>query len=333
MEFIMLERSHNDGYNTDQEEKKEEPRNLALCDISADDIKPADGQTGAAVKKPGIMRKLLLYISASVFIFCAAMFVYTLYDHSQAQDIYDDLDNFMFENNVSGVPRSTAVASDSPLPDFDSMRSFRGNTDSVSSTGSSLSGYIAVMRAKISSLKARNNDVVGYISVPNTKISYPIMHSSDNEYYLNHDYLGGYRLSGSIFLDYRNFDDIPINENSCIYGHNLTNGNMMNNIMNFLDEDFFNENKYVEIITEKGLYTYLIFAVYKTNMYSDYITTYFPTTEDVCEFARQQQERSLHKREGVEFKPGTKLLTLSTCTNVLQEERYTLQAVLVSHDE
>lgn len=330
----MIERSgYNDGKNEESVIKADESRNLSLCDISADDITPASEHTGTAAKKKDIMRKILLYISAAVFIFCAAMFVYTLYDHSRAQEIYDDLDNFMFENKVLEVPRSTAVASDSPLPDFDSMRSFRGNSDNVSSTSSSLSGYIAVMRAKISSLKARNDDVVGYISVPNTKISYPIMHSSDNDYYLNHDYLGGYRLSGSIFLDYRNFDDIPINENSCIYGHNLTNGNMMNNIMNFLDEEFFNENKYVEIITEKGLYTYLIFAVYKTNMYSDYITTYFPTTEDVCEFARQQQERSLYKREGVEFKPGTKLLTLSTCTNVLQEERYTLQAVLVSHDE
>lgn len=308
---------------------------VSLCSLTPDEIAPGkEGQDSSTAGRLRPARIIPLIVFALIFVFSASMLIYTAYDHAKAQDIYNNLDEFMFEEENLTVPHGLAEASSSPLPNLDSLRSFRGNQNLVSSSeNAALSQYIAVMRAKISSLKASNPDVVGYITIKNTKISYPIMHTTNNDFYLNHDYLGGHRLSGSIFLDYRNYADIPINENSCIYGHNLTNGNMMNNITYFLDEDFFNENKYIEIITEKGLYTYEVFAVYKTDMYSDYITTYFKTTEDVIEFAKVQESRSLYKREGIEFKSGLKLLTLSTCTNVLQEERYTVQAMLVSHDE
>ena len=124
---------------------------------------------------------------------------------------------------------------------------------------------------------------------------------------------------------------MAINENACVYGHNLTNGNMMNNITLFLDETFFNENEYVEVITETGLYTYRIFAVYKTDMYSDYITTYFESPEAVVEFAKAQQERSMYQRDGIEFELGnTKLLTLSTCEYSTDNGRYVVVARRVS---
>ena len=308
---------------------------VSLCSLTPDEIAPGkEGQDSSTAGRLRPARIIPLIVFALIFVFSASMLIYTAYDHAKAQDIYNNLDEFMFEEENLTVPHGLAEASSSPLPNLDSLRSFRGNQNLVSSSeNAALSQYIAVMRAKISSLKASNPDVVGYITIKNTKISYPIMHTTNNDFYLNHDYLGGHRLSGSIFLDYRNYADIPINENSCIYGHNLTNGNMMNNITYLRDEEFFNENKYIKIITKKGLYTYEVFAVYKTDMYSDYITTYFKTTEDVIEFAKVQESRSLYKREGIEFKSGLKLLTLSTCTNVLQEERYTVQAMLVSHDE
>ena len=90
------------------------------------------------------------------------MLIYTAYDHAQAQNIYNDLDDFMFEEDNSTVPQGPAEASSSPLPTLDSLRSFRGNQNLVSSSeNAALSQYIAVMRAKISSLKASNPDVVG----------------------------------------------------------------------------------------------------------------------------------------------------------------------------
>lgn len=326
-----------------------ENRARALCSITADDIAPRPPHESIFSKnrRPALLRRIVTLVSSVVFMFCVVMLAYTFYDRYQAQKVYDDLNDYMFnsdsQDNVSSdsvidgaavIALSSPSGESEPCRTADEMRSFRLSGASSDTENSETSQYVALMRAKISSLKAGNPDVVGYISVPGTKISYPIMHTDNNEYYLDHDYTGAYRLSGAIFLDYRDYPEIAINENSCIYGHNLTNGNMMNNIMLFLDETFFAENEYVEVITETGLYTYRIFAVYKTDMYSDYITTHFDSPEAVVEFAKAQQERSMYRRDGIEFEVGnTKLLTLSTCTNVIQEERYTLQAVLVGHQD
>lgn len=309
---------------------------MSLCRIDADDIAPPPprGSFSARGKRARMTRKLILSLSGLVFLGSLAMLVYTVADYARTQKVYEELNNFMFETENEEIPSAVPIASDSPMPNLDSMRSFRENNMEQVDSDPALAQYIAVMRAKISSIKAKNPDVIGYITVPNTKISYPILHTTDNEFYLNNNYLGEFSRAGAIFLDYRNYADIPINENSCIYGHNLTNGNMMNGVTEFLKEEFFKNNQYIEIITEKGFYTYQIFAVYKTDMYSDYITTYFPTPEAVCEFAYAQEARSLYKREGVTFEVGkTKLLTLSTCTNVIQEERYTVQAKLVQSVE
>ena len=331
------------GLRSDMSEA--ERRACSLCSIAADDIAPPPPKESIFSKnrRPALLRRIVTVGSSLVFAVCLVLLAYTFYDRYQAQRVYDELDGFMFDDGSDGTDTDSssdsspiALAAPSgesdPCKTADEMRSFRRSGDSSDGVNSEASQYVALMRTKISSLKASNPDVVGYISVPGTKISYPIMHTDNNEYYLDHDYTGAYRLSGAIFLDYRDYPEVAINENACVYGHNLTNGNMMNNITLFLDETFFNENEYVEVITETGLYTYRIFAVYKTDMYSDYITTYFESPEAVVEFAKAQQERSMYQRDGIEFELGnTKLLTLSTCTNIIQEERYTLQAVLVGH--
>ena len=35
-------------------------------------------------------------------------------------------------------------------------------------------------------LKSLNEDVIGWIYIPDTEINYPIVHTADNDYYLDH---------------------------------------------------------------------------------------------------------------------------------------------------
>lgn len=186
------------------------------------------------------------------------------------------------------------------------------------------------MKSRLSVLKAINPDICGWINIPGTKhINYPILQGKDNEYYLEREYTGGYLPAGSIFVDYACDRDFNGNFNTVIYGHNMQNGMMFSELINFLDRDFFENNKYVYIYTEYGVYTYEVFSVFKADYMYRYIETGFPTHEDFIEFGYEMKANSIYQRDGIEFDRDSRIITLSTCTNERRTERYAVQALLV----
>ncbi len=67
-----------------------------------------------------------------------------------------------------------------------------------------------------------------WITITDTAIDYPLMQAEDNNYYITHDYEGKEDISGAIFYDAY---DEPFNETlTVIYGHNMKNGTMFNNL-------------------------------------------------------------------------------------------------------
>lgn len=308
--------------SNEKSEKSEEfaasVENLVADDISTEVKKKKKRFVGQ------IVRRALMVVFVAIFIGSSARLVYIIYDHYKAEQAYSDIDAELEKISLRRLlPESSGMAM------FTLKAAQSSDAIDVNNGASDYYEYLRQMKAKINYLREKNSDIVGYINVPNTKIDYPILHCEDNEYYLNHDFLGNYRLAGAIFMDFRNTSDFSSNYNTCIYGHNLSNGNMMNNITLFRDETFFNENEYVEITSTDGLYIYQVFSIYKTDMYNNYIDTYFSTPEAFVDFAYEMKSRSMYQREGVEFTSSDRLLTLSTCTNIIQEERYTLQAKLI----
>ena len=41
---------------------------------------------------------------------------------------------------------------------------------------------------QLQELKKENNDIVAWLEIPNTKINYPVLQTTDNEYYMTHTY-------------------------------------------------------------------------------------------------------------------------------------------------
>lgn len=74
-------------------------------------------------------------------------------------------------------------------------------------------------------LKSINSDVKAWIEVENTNINYPILQTTNNDYYLKHDINKKYSSCGSIFLDCDSNGDFT-DKNTVVYGHNLLNGKM-----------------------------------------------------------------------------------------------------------
>ena len=97
-------------------------------------------------------------------------------------------------------------------------------------------------------LRAINPDVVAWVRVEGTDINYPVVQGQDNDYYLHHSFDGSYSSSGCIFLDCDCRPDMS-SGNNILYGHNMLNGSMFAQILQFKDQAFLESGKRVIIVT------------------------------------------------------------------------------------
>ena len=185
-----------------------------------------------------------------------------------------------------------------------------------------------VVEADISKLDVKNEDSVGYIKVNGTNIAYPVVQSSDNDYYLRHSFDKSYSQAGWIFLDYRN-NPLDFDKNTIIYGHNMLNQTMFSTLTKMTNQNFFNNsnNHYINFSTENKSTVWKIFSVYVTNPETYYLNTGFSNNEEYNNFLNTIKERSnISFNENVN--ENDKILTLSTCTN-LNTKRLVVHAKLV----
>lgn len=158
-----------------------------------------------------------------------------------------------------------------------------------------------------------NSDTVGWIVFNNDKINNPIVHTSDNSYYLNRSFEKKYNQTGTIFMDYRNtsFDD----KNVVLFGHSMLDGTMFGSLQDIFKKDFFSkdENNYLEIYDKDNHYTYQIFSYYIIEKEEYYITTSFANDREFNDFINTIKKRS-YKNFNVEVNSSDNILTLSTCS-------------------
>ncbi len=295
----------------------------SITAATADDIAEVNPETEKKKKDRKariVIRYVLMGVCAVVFVTSLFSIINTLQGYKQAEDFYA---NMYSEFDESGTDLNDSAVI-SALPSFGTINSPKGNDSET------YNQLFARMKARILSLREKNPDVYGWVIIPGTDtIDYPILQGADNDYYLNHEYMGGYMTAGSIFADYRCDKDINGNYNFIVYGHNMQNGMMFSDLIKFLEKDFFDQNKYVYVYTDKGIYTYEIFSVFKTDYKYKYVETGFPTGEDFVKWAEEMRANSKFVREGIEFNTNSRIITLSTCTNALWSDRYCVQAVLV----
>lgn len=144
---------------------------------------------------------------------------------------------------------------------------------------------------KVINLKQENSDVIGWIKIDNTIIDYPILQTTDNEYYLKHNYKKEKSKYGSIYL-HKDSDIKDVNSNLIIYGHNMKDEQMFNTLLKYEDKNFYNEHKKIKIATELEESEYEILSVFKSrvfyqdekNVFRYYNYTNFKNEEQYNEF-------------------------------------------------
>lgn len=195
-------------------------------------------------------------------------------------------------------------------------------------------------------LQNLNPDVLGWLTVYDTNIDYPVVQDKEgNEYYIDHNPKREVEASGSVFLDYRNRDDFR-DFNTLIYGHHMEGHKMFGDLDCFLDEDFFNEHEYGNLIYDNknhGLRFVAMLEVdaYDTELYNPGINNatareeYISHIYETARFIRGVDVNKLQSRKIGErqepIKASDHLILLSTCSADITNGRFVLVAKILDH--
>lgn len=178
-------------------------------------------------------------------------------------------------------------------------------------------------------LKAMNSEVVAWIRFDEPEvISYPVVKGTDNDKYLHTTFEGKKNSAGTLFVDMDNAGDFS-DRNTFIYGHNMKNGSMFGQLRKYKSKDFCTENPYFYIYTPDGKEAkYQVFVVSVVKDTSDSYTKWYNSDEDFENYLSQIKSGALYKT-GIEVNAQSKIVSLSTCTNVSDDERLLVHGVLV----
>ena len=201
--------------------------------------------------------------------------------------------------------------------------------NSNSNTSVDYSEYYGFANADFDNLLSRNSDTVAWIKVSNTKINYPVVQTTDNEYYLNHDFNKYSTNVGWIFGDYRD-DFNNFGFNTIIYGHNLINREMFGSLPWTMKSSWYKNKKNYDIYLEtaNAKTTWRVFSIYKIEPVTDYLRTSFYSYDEYNNWLDVMKNRSIYNF-GEEVSSDDKVLSLSTCDDT-GHYRVVLQAKLVS---
>ena len=157
-----------------------------------------------------------------------------------------------------------------------------------------------------------NPDTVGWLKVNNTKVDLPIVKTTDNKFYLNHNFDKKYSTFGWVYVDYRNNLD-NLSKNIIIYGHTYKNDLMFSSLKNALEKSWYEneDNLIIELKTPKDNYKYKIFSIYTTKKTDSYLKTSF-TSQEFNEYINNSLSKSINNFN-TEVNEIDKILTLSTC--------------------
>jgi SrtB family sortase len=346
--------SFSDAFLAEPERSADSDARLASVEnLTPEDIKVSNPKPPKTLseKVADAVRRVVYIASLAVFIVCMLYLARNLIDKARGAEIYGELsadfgaadlfggaaaldEGGDYEAGASALAVRTAKKSSpsDPVPDYETVLASGGvtsNAEGVYDVGTdrNYNAALAKMKAKLNQYRQRNPDVYGYIYIEGTSIDYVLVQGEDNDYYLDHNYEGDPLVIGSIFVDFRNNRNLLRNFNTVTYGHNLSTGGMYHDVTKFFDPEVFNSTL-IWVYTFDGAYCFKPFAVYESRYDYNYFRTSFASTDDFVAFAYEMRGNSKLPSD-MEFGPTDRIITLSTCTNTLQTQRYVLQAKLI----
>lgn len=287
-----------------KEKSAEKKKNQTVHSAQFD--KNLEKQIQKELKKRERRRKLIVVLASGIAVVCFGYFGLYYFQSTRTGMSYDSLAQL----------KGSTVLTNAEKNDF-----------SLHKTSTQLPDVLDDYKT----LYEKNKKLIGWLKIDDTIIDYPVMQTSDNKYYLEHNFNQEYDKNGSLFLDC-SCSVYPRSTNLIIYGHHMKSGQMFGQLQKYAKESYYEKHTTIQFDTiyEKG--TYEIMYVFRSQVYNedDLVFKYyqFINANSETEFDSYMEEMaalSLYDT-GVTASYGDSLLTLSTCDNSQKDGRFVVVA-------
>lgn len=240
-----------------------------------------------------LLQGLFLGFCICLLLFSIWQLASILLEYRSGAKEYEELKQYVLEE---AVPPS---GSDSGSPESDSEEEE--------------ASPVRMERIDLSALQNINSDAVGWVEIPGTMISYPLVHTSDNLYYLTHTFRRETNKAGSIFIETSNKADFS-DLHTIVYGHNMKDGSMFAGLKDYQKESFYETHPYVYVDLADGSHCYEIFSCHDASVTDTSYTIGYTADDKYASFLDAIKSSSLYDT-GVSVGTEDSVITLSTCTN------------------
>lgn len=264
---------------------------------------------------------ILCLVLAGVMVVCGVKIYQGLHAYDVVEEYYETAQQYVVIPSQAPAPEATPV----PVPEDSQV--------SVAEPGSIVEESIVEEEAEtvpfvidFDALLADCPDTVGWLYAPDGSVNLPLVQGDDNSFYLDHLPTGEYSFGGSLFMDYLNSSDFS-DEVTYIYGHNMKNGTMLQPILDYRSQDYYNKNPFMYVMTPKQNYKLEVFAGVLTGAESDVYEFQFDTPEVKQSFIDGLVSRSTFTPWRVPA-AEERILCLSTCAYDYENARYVVFGAL-----
>lgn len=189
-----------------------------------------------------------------------------------------------------------------------------------------------IMLPAMEKLYEINSDIIAWLRIEGTNIDYPLTHTpNDTQYYLRRSFSGEYSLSGVPFIGGGALDA----GNTIIYGHNMKNGTMFADLLQYESYAFFESHQIIHLDTLYEHRQYQVIGAFWSKIYEPdesgfryYEHTVFEDESRYDEFMSQVKVEALYKTK-VPSTYGDMFITLSTCAYHVPNGRFVVIAKCV----
>ncbi|MDD2521712.1 MAG: class B sortase [Anaerolineaceae bacterium] len=283
-----------------------------------------------------LKRKLLVVVLSVLFLLSSALTVSFAVQYveaenrpiqeatRQAQQVATQMANFYL--TATAQPSATPSPTPTRLPSVAGQKlliptATKLPTSTPNPHAAELQQALSQVDIDFAAWQSINPAVQAWIRNDSIRVDLPVVLPPDNEHYLTRDIDLSYKAMGSIFFDFRNKTDFT-DRNTIIYGHNFDNGLMFSNLVWYKDQHFFEQNPYYYLYTPEQVYRVDIAAgivVSETDI--TYLDVDFRSDMEFRSLIQEINQNSLIESE-IELSPRDKLVTLYTCTNDWQGQRF-----------
>ncbi len=179
-------------------------------------------------------------------------------------------------------------------------------------------------------LYKENTDFAGWITIEGTNIDYPVMQNlADREYYLHRDF---YKRDSYAGVPFVGTGDMNLEEGPLfLYGHNMKNGTMFADLLNYQSKDYWEKHSEVLLDTLWDHRQYKIFAVLRVSEkeWTDHTGLFYSGLDDYQKDGRdiikELKDRAIYETGTTPSSPIS-LLYLITCSYQQKNERFVVVA-------